>query len=57
MVSFGLAEDLVPQVILKKNNSQFEPIEFSKYAIIGLSNFYEAYPLLFLSRLSKGPPP
>jgi hypothetical protein len=34
-----------------------DPIVLSKYAKIGLSNFYEAKPIVFLRRLSKGPPP
>lgn len=57
MVTYGLAEDLVSKVIIKKNNSPYEPIIFSKYAKIGLNNFFETNPQLFLSRLSKGPPP
>ena len=57
MVTYGLDEDLAAQVIVKKNNTPYEPIIFSKYAKIGLNNFFETYPQLFLSRLSKGPPP
>ena len=57
MVTYGLDEDLVSKVIIKKNNSPYEPIIFSKYAKIGLNNFFETNPVLFLSRLSKGPPP
>ena len=57
MVSFGLDDDLIGKVILKRNKTPYEPIVFSKYARIGLNNFYEANPDLFLSRLSKGPPP
>jgi hypothetical protein len=43
--------------MIKKNKTPYDPIIFSKYAKIGLNNFYETYPKLFLSRLSKGPPP
>lgn len=57
MVTFGLDQDLVGKVVLKKNKTPNEPIIFSKYAKIGLNNFYEANPNKFLSRLSKGPPP
>ncbi len=45
------------KVIITKNKTATDSIEFSKYAKIGLTNFYETYPDLFLSRLSKGPPP
>ena len=44
MVSYGLDSDLVSKVILKRNKVPLEPIVFSKYAIIGLNNFYEAFP-------------
>ena len=44
MVTFGLDEDLAAKVIIKKNNSPYEPIIFSKYAKIGLNNFFETYP-------------
>lgn len=57
MVTFGLDLDLVGKVILKKNKTPNEPIIFSKYAKIGLNNFFETYPKQFMSRLSKGPPP
>lgn len=57
MISYGLDEDLVNKVITKRNKTPNDPIIFSKYAKIGLNNFYETYPKLFLSRLSKGPPP
>jgi hypothetical protein len=58
MVKFGLDDDIVEKVVIKKNNTPSEPIVFSKqYAYIGLMNFYETYPKLFMSRVSKGPPP
>ena len=57
MVTFGLDGDLVGKVILQKNKNSEDKIVFSKYAKIGLNNFYETYPNLFLSRLAKGPPP
>ena len=57
MVSFGLDDDLLGKVILKTNKTPNEPIVFSKYARIGLNNFFEAFPRLFMNRLSKGPPP
>jgi len=57
MVTFGLEKDLISKVITKKNRTPTEPIIFSKYAKVGLNNFYETYPDLFMSRLSKGPPP
>lgn len=57
MISYGLDEDLFNKVITKRNKTPNDPIIFSKYAKIGLNNFYETYPKLFLSRLSKGPPP
>ena len=57
MATFGLDAELASRVITKKNRTPLEPISFSKYAKIGLMNFYESYPTLFRSRLSKGPPP
>jgi hypothetical protein len=57
MITYGLDEDLINKVIVKRNKSPLDSIVFSKYAKIGLNNFYETYPDLFLSRLSKGPPP
>jgi hypothetical protein len=57
MVTFGLDEDLVGKVILKKNKSPQDSISFSKYAKIGLNNFYETHSEIFLKRLMKGPPP
>ena len=39
------------------NFQDLKPIEFSNYARIGLTNFFETNPELFLSRLAKGPPP
>lgn len=57
MVTYGLDDDLVSKVIIKKNKTQNDQIIFSKYAKIGLNNFFETYPYLFMSRLSKGPPP
>jgi hypothetical protein len=57
MVTYGLDADLASKVFVKLSKSTTEPITFSKYAKIGLMNFYEAYPDLFRSRLSKGPPP
>lgn len=57
MVTYGLDDDLAKKVIIQRNKTPFAPIKFSKYAKIGLNNFYETYPKLFLSRLSKGPPP
>lgn len=57
MVTYGLDADIAAQVIIKNTKNKIEPIKFHKYAQIGLNNFYEAYPKLFLSRLSKGPPP
>jgi len=57
MITYGLDEDLINKAIIKRNKTPLDTIEFSKYAKIGLSNFYETYPDLFLSRLSKGPPP
>lgn len=45
-------------MIIERNSySSTDPIVLSKYAKIGLSNFYEAHPKVFLDRLSKGPPP
>jgi hypothetical protein len=57
MITYGLDEDLVSKAILRRNKTPYSHIEFSKYAKVGLNNFYETYPKLFLSRLSKGPPP
>jgi hypothetical protein len=57
MVTFGLDDDLVGKVILKKNRGPQDSISFSKYAKIGLNNFYETHPEIFLKRLIKGPPP
>lgn len=57
MITYGLDEDLANKVILKRNKTPYGPIEFSKYAKIGLNNFYETYPKLLFSRISKGPPP
>lgn len=57
MISYGLDPEFASGVITKQSKTAEEPIGFSKYAKIGLMNFYEAYPHLFMSRLSKGPPP
>lgn len=57
MVSFGLDNDLMGKVIIQRNKNNGDKIVFSKYAKVGLNNFYETYPKLFLSRLAKGPPP
>ena len=57
MVSYGLDPDIAAGVITKQSKTAEEPIGLSKFAKIGLMNFYEAYPHLFMSRLSKGPPP
>lgn len=57
MVTYGLDEDLLNKVIIKRNKSPFSEIIFSKYAKIGLNNFYETNRKKFYSRLSKGPPP
>lgn len=57
MIAWGLDEDIAAKVIVKKNKTSNETIIFSKYARVGLNNFYEQNPKLFLSRLSKGPPP
>jgi hypothetical protein len=57
MVSFGLDNDLLGKVIIQRNKTNGDKIVFSKYAKVGLNNFYETYPKLFLSRLAKGPPP
>jgi hypothetical protein len=57
MVQYGLDPDLAAGVIIKQSKTAEEPIGFSKYAKVGLMNFYETYPYLFMSRLSKGPPP
>jgi hypothetical protein len=57
MISYGLEPNLAAGVITKEGKTGLEPIEFSKFAKIGLMNFYETYPYLFMSRLSKGPPP
>jgi hypothetical protein len=60
MVSYGLDDDLKSKVVkddkfMKSDAS--EPIEFTSYAKIGLNNFFNSNPELFLSRLAKGPPP
>lgn len=57
MISYGLDANLAAGLITKEGKTGMDPIEFSKYAKIGLMNFYETYPELFMSRLSKGPPP
>lgn len=44
MVTFGLDQDLAGKVILKRNKTPNEPIVFSKYAKIGLNNYFETYP-------------
>jgi len=44
MVTYGLENDLIGKVITKKNKTPTEPIVFSKYARVGLNNFYEANP-------------
>lgn len=36
---------------------QLQKIEFTKWAYIGLANFFNTNPEIFLSRLAKGPPP
>ena len=57
MISYKLDPEFANKVILTRNKTPTDPIQFSKYARIGLNNFLEAYPELFMSRLSKGPPP
>jgi len=58
MVSYGLDDDLISKVIIKKGKTATDPIVFSKYAKIGLELIYfQTYPHQFMSRLSKGPPP
>lgn len=57
MTVYGLDQDIVPKVVIRKNKNPYDKIVFSKYAKIGLNNFLEYNPRLFLSRLSKGPPP
>ncbi len=57
MISYGLDEDLKTRVIQKKSRISGEPITFTKYAKVGLTNFIEANSKLFFSRLQKGPPP
>lgn len=57
MVTYQLDPEFADKVIISKGKNSTDSIEFSKYAKIGLTNFYETYPELFLSRLSKGPPP
>ncbi len=56
MVQCGLDEEFANKVFNKKNVKNSETIGFSKYARIGLNNFLEQNPRLFMSRLSKGPP-
>ena len=36
---------------------QIKEIKFTNYAFVGLRNFFEAHPQLFIHRLAKGPPP
>jgi len=55
MTTFGLDDDLKSRVIISKRSP--DHFVFSQYAKVGLRNFSEAYPELFRSRLSKGPPP
>lgn len=57
MCQYGLVDEYKRKIILEKNKSLTDPIKFSKYATLGLKNFAQAYPKLFISRLSKGPPP
>lgn len=57
MCQYGLNDEYKKKIILERNHGPTDPIKFSKYAIIGLKNFSQAFPILFLSRLSKGPPP
>lgn len=64
MISYGLDQDLVHKVVSKKDlksvmafdSSRLEMIEFTGYAYVGLKNFFNTNPVLFLSRLAKGPP-
>lgn len=44
MVSYGLNDNLISKVIEKRNKTPYEPIVFSKYARVGLNNFYESNP-------------
>jgi hypothetical protein len=62
MISYGLDSDISHKVIDKKrdflfDDEEIQPISFTPYAKIGLQNFFETNPELFLSRLAKGPPP
>lgn len=38
-------------------DKEIKPLQFTNYARIGLQNFFETNPELFLSRVAKGPPP
>ena len=37
--------------------SRVKPLAFTNYARVGLQNFYQSNPELFLKRLAEGPPP
>lgn len=57
MVTFGLDSDIISKVVIQRNKRPSDQIVFNKhYAFAGLNNFFETYPQLFLSRVSKGPP-
>ena len=65
MISYGLDSDIVDKVVsqadypnvTKYNPDYQEPYEFTSYAYVGLSNYFNTNPMKFLSRLAKGPPP
>jgi hypothetical protein len=44
MVTYQLDPEFADKVIITKGKTATDSIEFSKYAKIGLTNFYETYP-------------
>lgn len=65
MVTYGLDTDIAHRVVHTDDFSFVtsfsgeitRPIRFTNYALIGLQNYFISNPEMFLSRLSKGPPP
>ena len=62
MIGYGLDADLQDKVVQGNKNKLYsatdpKPIKFTNYAKIGLQNYFENNPEIFLSRLAKGPPP
>lgn len=59
MIQYGLDPEYANKVFVNKSRATdaLEDLQFSSYALVGLSNFFRHHPEKYRSRLSKGPPP